>query len=151
MDGGTIPIEYIESNFKDRYLDEYTGEVLPNDRIRDAIEDELNYLNGKVWKLVTVSEMEKIPYYILVRSRWVVCNNGDADTTDCRARLVSCELNEDGEVDAFSASTPPLEAKKLLFAKYASTRKKRASSHCDCRSSTFVNRILTQFLSKRFI
>ena len=57
MDGGTIPIEYIESNFKDRYLDEYTGEVLPNDRIRDAIEDELNYLNGKVWKLSTVAEM----------------------------------------------------------------------------------------------
>ena len=124
MDGGTIPIEYKESNFKDRYLDEYTGEVLPKHLIRDAIEDELNYFNGKVWKLSTVAEMEKIPDYILVRSRWAMCNKGDADTPDCRARPVSCELNKDGKVDAFSASTPPLEAKKLLFAKYASTRKK---------------------------
>ena len=79
-------------------------------------------MNGKVWKLSTVAEMEKTPDYILVRFRWVTCNKGDADTPDCRARLVSCELNKDGNADAFSASTSPLEAKTLLFAKYASTR-----------------------------
>ena len=76
----------------------------------EAIEDELNELNGKVWKLNTVSEMGEIPDYVLVRYRRVMCNKGDADTPDCRARLVSCELNKDGNVDAFSASKPPLEA-----------------------------------------
>ena len=99
--------------------------IAPKHLIREAIEDELSDLNGKVWKLGSVSEIENIPDYMLVRSRWVMCNKGDADTPDCRARLVSCELNKDGKVAAFSASTPPLEAKKLLFAKYASTRKKR--------------------------
>ena len=59
MDVATIPIEYRESNIKDRYLDEYTGEVLPKHLIREAVEDDLNYTNGEVWKLGTVSEMEK--------------------------------------------------------------------------------------------
>ena len=59
MDGGAIPIEYKELKFKDRYLDEYTGQVLPKHLIREAIEDDLNYSNGKVWKLSTVSEMQK--------------------------------------------------------------------------------------------
>ena len=53
-----------------------------------------------------------------------MCNKGDADTPDCCARRVSCELNKDGNADAFSASTHPLEAKKFMFAKYASTGKK---------------------------
>ena len=44
-------------------------------------------------------EMEKIPDYILVRSRWVLCNKGDAESRDVRARLVSCELNKDGKQD----------------------------------------------------
>ena len=81
-------------------------------------------MNGNIWKLSTVSERDEIPGYKLVRSRWVVYNNGDADTPDCRARLVSCELNHDGKVDAFSASTPPLEANELEFGKYASARKR---------------------------
>jgi hypothetical protein len=53
-----------------------------------------------------------------------MCNKGDSESPDCRARLVSCEINRDGKVDAFAASTPPLEAKKLLFSKFASNRRK---------------------------
>ena len=37
---------------------------------------------------------------------------GDAETPGCRARLVSCELNRDGKVDAFSASTPAIGSKE---------------------------------------
>ena len=77
VSGGTTPIVYDKANFKDRYFDEYTGEVLAPHLIRPAIEDELNYFNSKVWQLSTIEEMEKIPGYILVRSRWVLCNNGD--------------------------------------------------------------------------
>ena len=36
MDGGTIPIEHKESNFKDRDFDGYTGEVLPKHWIRES-------------------------------------------------------------------------------------------------------------------
>ena len=132
-------------------MDEYTGDMSPKHLIREAIEDELNDMNGKVWKLSTVSEMEKIRDDILVRSRWVMCNKGDAGTPDCCARLASCELNNDGKVDAFFASTPPLQAKKLLVANQVHRPGKRASSHCDCRSSTFVKCTLKRFQSERFI
>ena len=83
-------------NFRGRYLDAYTGELLPKHLIRAAIEDELNYLNSKVWKLSSIDEMMKVPDHVLVSSRWVMCNKGDAETPDCRARTVSCEINKDG-------------------------------------------------------
>ena len=119
---GSVPITYEESNYKSRYLDEYTGETLAPHLIRPAIEDELNYFNSKVWELSTIDEMRKVPDYVLVRSRWVLCNKGDANAPDVRARLVSCELNQGDRNDAFSASTPPLEAKRLLFSRYVSER-----------------------------
>ena len=40
VNGGSSPITYDQSNFKDRYLDEYTGELLAPNLIRAAIEDE---------------------------------------------------------------------------------------------------------------
>ena len=42
--GGKVPVVYERPNFKHRYLDEYTGEVLAPHLIRSAIEDELNFL-----------------------------------------------------------------------------------------------------------
>ena len=48
--GGSMPIVYEQANFKPRYLDEYTGEVLPPPLIRAAIEEKLDYFNSKVWK-----------------------------------------------------------------------------------------------------
>ena len=49
-----------------------------------------------------------------------MCNEGDADSPDCRAIVVSCGINTDGKVDAFSTSTPPLEAIRLIVS-YAAT------------------------------
>ena len=57
-----------------------------------------------------------------VRSRWVLCNQGDNRTPDIRARLVACEINKGDKHDAFYASTPPLEAKKVLFSRLAQER-----------------------------
>ena len=109
VSGGKIPVTYDESHFKARYLDEHTGEMLAHHLIRPAIEDELNYFNSKVWQLLTVEKMEKVPGYILVTSRWALCNKGDSTDPDVRARLMSCELNKGDRNDAFSTSTPPLE------------------------------------------
>jgi hypothetical protein len=54
---------------------------------------------------------------------------------------VSCEINRDGKVDAFSASTPPLESKKILFSKFASSRRKGSKklrlSFVDIRKAYF--------------
>ena len=139
--GGSRPVHYNPHNFRERYTDEYTGELLPTNLIRTAIVDELDYFNSKVWELSSKEQMVKYPEAILVRSRWVVCNKGDSTSPDVRARLVSCELNKDGRNDAFSASTPPLEAKKALFVKYASERTRKGQplriSFVDIRKAYF--------------
>ena len=139
--GGHLPITYEEANFKARYLDEYTGEVLEPSLIRTAIEDELDYFNSKVWEICTTEEMKSIPDYILVRSRWVLCNKGDSSSPDVRARLVSCELNNGEKNDFFSASTPPLEGKRMLFSRYVSERQRKGKplrlSFVDIRKAYF--------------
>ena len=124
LGGGARPVVYNAANFRERYTDEYTGEILPPNLIRTAIVEELDYFNSKVWEISSVDQMAQYPDAVKVKSRWVLCNKGDADNPDVRARLVPCDLNKDGRNDSFSASTPPLEGKKSLFAKYASTRTK---------------------------
>ena len=135
MTGGKLPVVFAKQNFKKRYVDEYTGEELPPPLIRAAIEDKLMYFNSKVWQVCSKAEMEAVPHHILVRCRWVLCNKGDAAQPDIRARLVACELNRGDKHDAFFASTPPLEAKKLLFASYARERKRNGQ----CLQISFVD------------
>ena len=87
--------------------------------VRAAICEELAYFNDKVWRVTDLKTAESYPDAKIVRCRWVLCNKGDASHPDVRARLVACEVNYGGgKEDAFYASTPPLEAKKLLFKKY---------------------------------
>ena len=86
--------------------------------------DELDYFNEHVWEVDTLEHMKTVPDYILVRSRWVMANKGDSAEPDMRARLVGCEVNKGGEKnDQFFASTPPLEAKKILFSQFSSEEK----------------------------
>ena len=63
--------------------------------------------------------MTAFPNGKLVRCRWVLCNKRDAQNPDVRARLIACEVNSGSKEDSFYAATPPLEAKKILFTKYA--------------------------------
>ena len=58
----------------------------------------------------------------------MLCSKGDNSDPDMRARLVACEVNHGQKNDAFFASTPPLESKKLLFSNYA-TEQQRMDSH----------------------
>ena len=83
--GSSMPVAYNEEKIKRQDLDEYTGEILTPHLIRAAIEDELDHFNSKVWQVRTMDEMKAIPDYILVRSRWVLCNKGDAESPDVRA------------------------------------------------------------------
>ena len=74
----------------------------------------------------TLDHMKTVPDYILVRSRWVMANKGDSKEPDVRARLVGCEVNKGGEkVDAFYASTPPLEVKNIWFSQISSERTRK--------------------------
>ena len=119
VNGGSIPISYSMPNLRAKYVDEYTGETLEPELISAAIREELDYFNSKVWKIELKSEALKNKQGVLVRSRWVLCNKGDNRNPDVRARLVACEVNKGDRQDAFYASTPPLEAKKVLFSRLA--------------------------------
>ena len=130
-----MQVRYHPDNFKQRYVDEYTGEVLDAKLAHAAIMEELNYFNDRVWHIEEMSEMSKVPNYVCVRSRWVCCNKGDSKNPDIRCRLVACEINKDGKQDSFFASTPPLEAKKLLFARYAKERRRNGK----CLQLSFID------------
>ena len=116
---------YSKQHFRSKYVDEYTGETLDPTLIAAAIREELNYFNAKVWNIDLKSEAMKTEGAILVRSRWVLCNKGDNRSPDIRARRVACERNKGDKHDAFYALTPPLEAKKFLFSRFAQERTRK--------------------------
>ena len=84
--------------------------------------EELSYLNDVVWEATDLSSAQTTKDFKLIRTRWVVCNKGDSESPDIRARLVACEIN-DQKNDSYFASTPPLEAKRLLFSQFSSKRR----------------------------
>ena len=121
VDGGFTQITYDPVNFREVYLDEYTREPLPLELVKDAIKEELNYFNSKVWALADARKILANSQNKIIRTRWVICNKSDNDTPDIRARLVACELNT-YSTDDFYASTPPLEAKRMLLSELATRR-----------------------------
>ena len=139
--GGVLPIAFQQENFKARYIDEYTGEVLDNHLIQAALMEEMGYFNDHVWEVDTKDHMATVEDHVFVRSRWVLCNKGDDQSPDLRARLVACEINRGDKQDQFFASTPPLEAKKMIFAQYAKERKRNGKplqlSFIDIRKAYF--------------
>ena len=108
-----MKVDYTDDNFRPRYIDEYTGEVLTPSLIRAAIVEELNcFNNSQVWQLEDLSKAKANAEAVHVRTRWVLCNKGDASNPDMRARLVACEVSKTGKENAFYASTPPGRPKK---------------------------------------
>ena len=70
----------------------------------------------------------------------MLCNKGDVEHPKIRARWVATEVNTGNDV-TFYAATPPLEAKRLLFSKYAHLRRikgpKLQISLCDITKAYF--------------
>ena len=71
-----------------------------------------------------------------------MANKGDSKEPDVRARLVGCEVSKGGKkVDAFDASTPPLEAKNVLLLQFSSERNRKGKhlriSFVDIRKAYF--------------
>ena len=103
------------------YKDEYTQEPLARAWEETAINDELDYVGEHVWVCVPMEEAMMHSDANIVGCRWVVCNKNDQTNPDVRARLVAQELNLHGE-ESFSAATPPLESKRVLFSQWASEK-----------------------------
>ena len=115
-------MNFEDSNFKAKYSDEYTGEELPRHLVIEAMAEELSYFNDKeVWKATSRKAAKINEGGTHVRMRWVLCNKGDEAHPDVRARLVACEVAKDKQPSCF-ASTPPLEAKRLVFDRYSNER-----------------------------
>ena len=92
--GGKVEIDFQDWNFKPRYLDEYTGEVLDPELMREATMEELCFFNDKrIWELAELKGVKAIADAFHVRTGWILCNKGDPTTPDMRARLVACEVN----------------------------------------------------------
>ena len=123
--GGHIDFQFELRYLKEVYRDKYTNEILPPHLIQAAIIEELEYVNSQVWEMSDVKAMKAFPDSKLVKCRWVLCNKGDAQNLDVWARLVACKVNYGSKADSFYAATPTLEAKKILFAKYAHTHQSK--------------------------
>ena len=91
VSGGYLSITY--NTWKPMYVDEYTGERLPHDHLRDAMHDELAYFNEHVWEIVPIEQAMRHRGSKLIGTRWALCNKCDALNPDVRARLVAREIN----------------------------------------------------------
>ena len=80
-----------------------------------------------------------------IKVKWVDINKGDTEREEYRSRLVAMEIAFNKREDLFAA-TPPLEAKKMLFALFASKEKmcldfvdvSRAYFHAKARRKLYV-------------
>ena len=127
-----IPFRYADGHvvelnlqWKPSYKDEYTSDILPQEHIRHAMVDEMEYMCREVIEGVSLKEALADPDHVIVGGRWVTSNKQDTENPDCRGRYVAQEINRGGEADAaFYAATPPLEAKRLLFSMWARERER---------------------------
>ena len=62
--GGHMTVTYNPNNFRTKYVDEYTGEALDQSLISDAIIEELNYFNSKVWVLESNANVLNKPGHV---------------------------------------------------------------------------------------
>jgi hypothetical protein len=107
-----------ESRGKD-VRDEYTGQVLPPALVTEARREELAYFKSKeVWTPVPRARAQGKRVY---GTRWVNSNKKDEADPEIRCRLVCQEVNRYA-TDKFFASTPPLEAMRLIMSIAAENR-----------------------------
>ena len=104
------------------YYDDISGELLDSPLVEKAIAEEMaTYASHGVYRKVPIAEAWSTCGKAPIKVRWVICNKGDKESPDYRARLVAKEIKTDQRLDLFAA-TPPLEAKKFLFSLAMSRR-----------------------------
>ena len=96
-----VKIKYELQNFRNVYLDEYTREPIPHRLVQQAIVEELNYFNGRVWELSEAENLMQDSDAKAIRTRWVMTNKGDHANPDVRARLAAQDINTYKRDDMF--------------------------------------------------
>ena len=75
-----------------RNFDEHTGEELDPELVHKAMMEELSYFNdNEVWHAAEYGQMKAVEDHTFVRTRWVLCNKGDAAAPDVKACLRNCK------------------------------------------------------------
>ena len=103
------------------YYDDISGAPLKTELVEDAIQEEMDqYRSHEVCTKVPIAQRYERTGKKPVGVRWVIVNKGDDDNSNVRARLVAKEIKSDSRLDMFAA-TPPLEAKKFLLPRAATS------------------------------
>ena len=92
MDGSSSSVTF-EPHVKAEYKDEYTGDVLPQGLVQQAMVHEMSYFNDKVWQITSMDEALKTHNPKIVGGRWVLCNKGDLQNPKVRCRWVATKIN----------------------------------------------------------
>jgi len=98
--------------------DDVSGEELDPKKVMRARLKELSFVREKgVWRKVKRAEV-KARGIKIIGARWIDINKGDNINENYRSRYVAKEFN-DGKDDSLFASTPPLEALRLIISEAA--------------------------------
>ena len=101
-----------------RAWDDVSGEELDAKKVMRARLKELAFVREKgVWRKVRRAEV-KARGIKVIGARWIDINKGDNVKDNYRSRYVAKEFN-DGKDDSLFASTPPLEALRLIISEAA--------------------------------
>lgn len=139
-DGTALKI-HLSQNFKTQYRDEYTEELIPTSRVEATMQEEIDYFNDRVWVGVPLEQALADTGSKIINTRWVLCNKGDSNDPDVRARLVAQEISTH-EDHSFYAATP-LSKVRGCFSINGRLRGREEESPCSCHSLTFAMRTLT--------
>ena len=103
------------------YYDDISGALLKTDLQEEAIQEEMDqYRSHEVYTKVPVVQCYERTGKKPMGVRWVIVNKGGDDNPNVCARLVAKEIKSDSRLDMFAA-TPPLEAKKFLLSRAATS------------------------------
>jgi hypothetical protein len=106
-------------------VDDVSGAMLDPKLVRKGRDTEMEFFNGmKVYDRVPRSEQAQTGGKI-IGTKWIDVNKGDLDRPNIRCRLVGKEFRTTPD-DALYASTPPLEALRLIVSRAATIDKKGA-------------------------
>ena len=106
-----------ENGFSGRYKDDISGQVLRDDLVKKARQDELQYFLAKgVWTKVPKAQARRETGKNAISVRWVDVNKGDDAEPRYRSRLVARQLKvHDHSGESYFAPAPPLEALRIII------------------------------------
>jgi len=121
-----------DERFHEHYYDEMTNLVLPQELVKSAIDEELQYMRDLgVWDHFPTLDAAKAACTkagkvvdVVTGSRWVIVNKQDPKDPLVRARLVATEVKKERGMNVeYFSSTPPLEALRMLITIASSRRR----------------------------